>query len=301
MQRNDLLTKIERDYKEKVKRMKYLSKGDNGSVSRVEFESGKMLCIKSILKSNASALKDYKIASIMYSDQFDVRCYEDSQFIYFTMPFFTGKDLEQIINTGKRFSLCSRLYIYMKLIEAVNKMHAKGILHRDLKAPNIIIDNKENDIDVNIIDFGRSVCIFDHKTGRPLATPEDLSLRNTVTHSHSFFHPFWQLVRKLQSQTAPEYTSLTSHLSGYDYEGETVGLRSDYYSLATLFQQLVPEYRRLATPVIYSDGPDRNHAYFKFVAAVEAIFYDHEKTVHQADAFVMMADEGWQQLNSLHL
>ena len=301
MQRNDLLAQIEQDYKDKVKRMKYLSRGDNGSVSRVEFVSGIMICIKSILKTNSSALKDCKIAKIMYSDNFDVRCYQDSRYIYFTIPYFPGNNLEDVIRSGRKLSLCSRLYIFLKLIEAVNKMHVKGILHRDLKAPNIIIDTKEDDIDVNIIDFGRSVCIFDHESGKPLATTEDLSLRNTVSHSHSFFHPFWQMVRKMQTQTAPEYTTLTSHLNGYAYEGESVGLRSDYYSLATLFQMLVPEHKKLATAVIYSDGPERNHAYFQFVSAVETIFQNHEKIDHDADAFVLLGDVSRQQLNSLHI
>ncbi len=300
MQRNDLLSEIEKDYNDKVKEMKYLSKGDNGYVSRVTFVSEKMLCIKSILLTNSSAEKDFRITKIMYGDKFDVKSYRDYRFLYFTIPFFPGKDLDAVIKSDKPLNICMRLRIFMKLIAGVNKMHEKGILHRDLKAPNVIVNITENNLDVNIIDFGRSVCIYDAK-GKPIATPEDLSLRNTVSHSHSFFHPLWQFVRKFQTQTAPEYTALTSHWYGYAYEGESVGLRSDYYSLATLFQRLVPEHARIAAPVIYSEGFHRNDAYHSFIESASNLLARYEKLYGEFDAYVVMSPQAKNALGSLHI
>jgi serine/threonine protein kinase len=230
-----------------------------------------------------------------------VRSYKDDRFIYFTIPFFPGHDLDQIIKANPPLNICVRLRIFVDLITEVNKMHAKGILHRDLKAPNVIVNLTDNRVEVNIIDFGRSVCVFSNASGKAVATPEDLSLRNTVTHSHSLFHPFWQMVRKLQSQTAPEYTALISHLYNYSHEAESVGFRSDYYSLATLFQRLVPEHARIAIPVIYTEGFHRNDAYHQFVESARSLLARYEKLYSEFDGYAVMSERAKNTLSSLHM
>lgn len=263
-----IIRQLERDYQHKVTWFGYLSKGDNGSVTYLKFDNGLEICVKAILLSNRSAEHDYTLSRIIYSDQFVVREYHDELNLYFTTPFFNGSDLESLIKK-QATPFETRLAIYLKLIQAVKSIHEKGIIHRDLKASNIIVDLRNDQIKVNVIDFGRSVIIFDYRTGKAVATPEDLSLRSTSTPTHNFFHPLWQLVRKSQAQTAPEYTSLLSHLNRYSSEAEGVGLRSDYYALGTLFQQLFPEIRELANDVVRLEGPDRDHAFYALVRSVE--------------------------------
>lgn len=53
-------------------------------------------------------------------------------------------------------------YILRKILEAVTYLHSKGIVHRDIKSDNILI-NKQGDI--KIADFGFATQLNRHKRG----------------------------------------------------------------------------------------------------------------------------------------
>ena len=40
------------------------------------------------------------------------------------------------------------------LLEAISYMHERNIVHRDLKPENLLLQNKENDSDIRLADFG---------------------------------------------------------------------------------------------------------------------------------------------------
>ena len=261
--------KLEEDYQSfgSMVQINELNHGSNGSVYRVQFESH-TLCVKSIRKDNPSAHNDSEISAIVYDNLLKVKQYEDSTYLYFTMPFFNGVSLENII-AKSNIAAGVRLKIFEGLMSQVDLIHQKGVLHRDLKSSNIIVDIG-NANEVHVIDFGRASRIFDHTTGKPLANLETLSLISTNWFSSystwlaTLTYPFIQLGRQwLQSQTAPEYTSIMSGYS-YFYEQE-IGLRSDYYSLAIIFKLLFREneyqkMRALAQKIIETEGTDRtNH------------------------------------------
>ncbi len=254
------------DYGMTIKAIKYLSQGDNGSVCLIEDTAGRKMCVKSISVSNPSAMNDFEIVKIMYeSSDFNVRCYTDNEFHHIVMPFFTGEHLGKMI--AMNLPMPVRETIMKKLILAVDRLHILGILHRDLKAENVMVHcDADDNVEVNIIDFGRSVRIFDHETGRALATPETLSLVSTTRPKSwsAAFYPVCQFFRKWQPQTAPELSTISSHYFGYAYEAEGVGLRTDYYAIANLFQALLPEQRDLVNDILRLDGPERSTAYRAF-------------------------------------
>jgi tRNA A-37 threonylcarbamoyl transferase component Bud32 len=69
---------------------------------------------------------------------------------YFTMDYIEGKDLAAVI--GRQPLPASRAARYVKTIaEAVHFAHQRGILHRDLKPQNVLIDAEDR---VHITDFG---------------------------------------------------------------------------------------------------------------------------------------------------
>lgn len=260
---------LEANYEMIIKHVTLLGQGSNGSVYKVESEDGRVMCLKAIGLGNPSANTEIEIASIYYRQLgFATRNFKDDNFCYVTTPFYTGEHLGKIIAKYNTIPVEKREKIFLKLAEVVDKMHNMGILHRDLKAENILIENTEQDPQVHIIDFGRSVRIFDNETGKPLSTPELLSLYHTNAAWYSFFYPLTQLARWMQPQTAPEYKALTSHQNGFNYEAENVGLRSDYYSLAVLFQQLIPEKKDMVAKIMVQEGLERSRSFRKLVRKI---------------------------------
>lgn len=70
---------------------------------------------------------------------------------FYIMDYIEGKTFEQaIFQEGLTFSLEQSFQITRELLELVIQFHQKGIVHRDLRIPNILF--RENKL--NIIDFG---------------------------------------------------------------------------------------------------------------------------------------------------
>lgn len=75
---------------------------------------------------------------------------------FYIMDYIDGKTFEQeIFREGKIFTLFESLQITKNLLESVVTIHQKGIVHRDLRIPNILL--KEDDL--YIIDFGLAAYI----------------------------------------------------------------------------------------------------------------------------------------------
>lgn len=264
MLRKAVKKQLESDYDMSIMEIKYLSKGSNGCVCRVKCDSGESYCVKMIPKENSSVKSECTISPVMYNtDAFKVRIYFDELHYYIITPFFVGENLASVILLN--IAVEKREAIFANLIVCVEEMHKKGILHRDLKPENIIVNLDDNT--VKIIDCGRAVAVFDDKSGKALSTPEDLSLKSTNNAWYAFF-PITQYLRRWQPQTAPEYTSTMTHYYNYKCEAEGVGFRSDYYAVANLFLQLLPEhpeFKDMINEVLKTDGLDRSRTYHDFV------------------------------------
>lgn len=70
---------------------------------------------------------------------------------YFIMEYFQGKTFDELIfSEGKTFTEQESLIIVEEITRLVTGLHSKGIVHRDLRIPNVIKDEEE----LKIIDFG---------------------------------------------------------------------------------------------------------------------------------------------------
>ncbi len=70
---------------------------------------------------------------------------------FYIMEFVEGKTFEQaIFQDGQVFSIKQSLQITKELLEIIIQFHQKGIVHRDLRIPNILLKNNQ----LNVIDFG---------------------------------------------------------------------------------------------------------------------------------------------------
>ena len=72
--------------------------------------------------------------------------YERRRHIYLVMDYCSGGDL-----TDRHFNEAECALVLSKILSAVAYMHEKGVVHRDLKLENVVLDKAST---IKIIDFG---------------------------------------------------------------------------------------------------------------------------------------------------
>jgi tRNA A-37 threonylcarbamoyl transferase component Bud32 len=81
--------------------------------------------------------------------------------LYFVMPFIQGGELYKHFLHNKRFPEEVVKFYSMQIALAIGHLHKQGIVHRDLKLENILIDK---DGYLKIIDFGLAKILKDNET-----------------------------------------------------------------------------------------------------------------------------------------
>jgi eukaryotic-like serine/threonine-protein kinase len=99
----------------------------------------------------------------------------DTRFI--TMAFIEGQDLHQILKDNPKMPLDRALKFARQLAEALAAAHAEGVIHRDLKPQNLLVDKDDN---LYVSDFGLAKSFEEGavgmtKTGAFLGTPRYMS------------------------------------------------------------------------------------------------------------------------------
>lgn len=88
---------------------------------------------------------------------------------FYIMDYVEGKTFEQaIFEDGLTFSLEQSLQIAKNLLTIILEFHHKGIVHRDLRIPNIIL----KDYSLHIIDFGLAAYIKKEVTLEDIDNPK---------------------------------------------------------------------------------------------------------------------------------
>lgn len=165
--------------------IKELGKGGMGTVYEVhDNEVNEKIAIK-VLKSEISSdtltlgrFRNEVILASKISHPNVCRLYdfkEDEGFHYITMEYVSGEDLKSMISQEGQLSVKKTLAIAEQVCEGLSAAHRLGVVHRDLKPQNIMINRHG---DVRIMDFGLARSIDTRgltDAGSLIGTPEYMS------------------------------------------------------------------------------------------------------------------------------
>ncbi len=142
------------------KAIKKLGRGRYGMCYLAQASNGELVVIKRLRTINFERTLDniqYEV-TMLYNAQCDripkvIGIINEKNFKGFVMEFIKGETLAKLIKVYEYKFTRKEIYtIMIQLLDIVREVHEAGIVHRDIRTPNIII----NDGDVYLIDFGLS-------------------------------------------------------------------------------------------------------------------------------------------------
>ncbi len=119
---------------------------------------------------------------------------------YIVMEYVAGETLEKLVKRKGKLSESESLIYIQQIGEALTEIHAKGLLHRDIKPQNIIIRNINNNPQAILIDFGIAREFI-----------PDVTLTQTIAGSNGF-SPIEQYAEKAKRGEFTDIYSLAATL-----------------------------------------------------------------------------------------
>lgn len=74
--------------------------------------------------------------------------------LFLVTPYIEGGTLATRLQKGGPLALAEVRRLFVPLVQAVAYIHRRGVVHRDLKPTNIMLDTEDHDVYVRLIDFG---------------------------------------------------------------------------------------------------------------------------------------------------
>ncbi|KAM8915168.1 NUAK family SNF1-like kinase 2 [Spinachia spinachia] len=142
--------------------METLGKGTYGKVKKAEERCGRLVAIKSIRKEKIKDEQDLVhirreieiMSSLCHPHIITIfEVFENKDKIVIVMEYASRGDLYDYVCDKRSISEREARHFFRQIVSAVHYCHQNGIVHRDLKLENILLDGNGN---VKIADFGLS-------------------------------------------------------------------------------------------------------------------------------------------------
>lgn len=200
-----------------------LGKGKEGRVylciSNKDFQKYAVKIIKKEIIQNNKKFKTQLDIAASLNHKHITKVYEyisDDKYYYIIMEYAPYGDLLEMLVTVQLTKKQIKTY-FMQIVSAIEYLHGKGIVHRDIKFDNILVFNKKT---IKLTDFGFTKYVID---GETYSNNEKNKDNNTtkLTQSHTMCG-------------TPEY-ACQKILKGVDYKP----IESDMWSLGVILYGLI--------------------------------------------------------------
>jgi hypothetical protein len=146
---------------------------------------------------------------------------------YFVMELVKGLPITEFCDQD-RLTVRERLELFIKVCQAVQHAHQKGIIHRDVKPSNVLVTLHDGTPVVKVIDFGIAKALGQHLTDKTLFTnfaqligtplymsPEQAALSGLDVDTRSDIYALGVLLYELLTGTLP-FDKERLRTAGYD-------------------------------------------------------------------------------------
>jgi len=203
--------------------MKVLGRGSFGKVCLVQYLPTKEYYAMKSLKKDVLLDQDQVESTILEKKILQsldhpflvgmVFCFQTEERIYFVMPFIRGGELFQHLRTTKFFPEEKVQFYAASIGLALDYLHSKGIIYRDIKPENILIGE---DGYLKLIDFGMAKIISnDEKATSFCGTPEYLAPEIITGEGHNRAADWWSfgiLIFEMLCGIPPFYSDNTEKM-----------------------------------------------------------------------------------------
>ena len=203
--------------------LKVLGRGSFGKVCLVEYKETKEYYAMKSLKKDVLLDQEQVENTILEKKILQsldhpflvgmIFCFQTEERIYFVMPFIRGGELYQHLRTSKFFPEEKVKFYAASIGLALDYLHSKGIIYRDIKPENILIGE---DGYLKLIDFGMAKFLKkDEKATSFCGTPEYLAPEIITGEGHNSAADWWSfgiLIFEMLCGIPPFYSNNTEKM-----------------------------------------------------------------------------------------
>ena len=142
-----------------------LGSGAMGKVFQaVDVRSNKVVAIKSIIASGNQShrdrfIREYKLLSAIHHENL-IRAYEffeENGYLFMVLEYVEGASLEDTFLQKVSLSLSDKLAIANKICRGIEVLNLAGIIHRDIKPDNIMINSAQGIVKILDLGIGKNI------------------------------------------------------------------------------------------------------------------------------------------------
>uniref|UniRef100_H2YVX8 cGMP-dependent protein kinase n=1 Tax=Ciona savignyi TaxID=51511 RepID=H2YVX8_CIOSA len=177
-----------------------LGVGGFGRVELVRSDPAKTYAMKVLKKRHIvdtrqqEHIKNEKVIMMDCNSDFIVKMYRtfrDTKYIYMLLECCLGGELWTVLRDKGHFDDSAARFYTACVVEAFTYMHARGIIYRDLKPENLLLDTRGY---AKLVDFGFAKRIgFSRKTWTFCGTPEYVAPEIILNKGHDLSADYWSL------------------------------------------------------------------------------------------------------------